>query len=220
VRDQSDANRTPGAIVEAFVPLALTLGRLTKPSTTQETGKPEEPSSSDCDCRSRHTGNPAPANAVAKTPPEEHCPDCDCKTLHPKKAETAQVVPKTPGGTRISGREIYVGLAASLSEAPVNVLLLVKETDHTRFAPMSIEALSADRFVPIVADDATRALGESGVLSMTFAVSPTRSELFGKKDLTWLRLIPKQADENWLPTLRGAYLNAAWASAPHCVALI
>lgn len=185
VRDQSDANRTPGAIVEAFIPLALTLGRLTKPALAPVTAKPEE-----------------------------HCPpDCDCQTLHPKKAESAQAVVKTPGGTRISGREVYVGLEATLSEAPVNVLLLVKETDNTRYAPMPIEALSADRFVPIVADDATRALGESGVLSMTFAIPPTRSELFGKKDLTWLRLIPKQAGENWLPTLRGAYLNAAWASA-------
>jgi len=186
VRDQSDANRTPGAIVEAFVPLALTLGRLTKPAITPETGKPEE-----------------------------HCPpECDCQTLHPKKAESAKGVAKAPGGTRISGREVYVGLAATLSEAPVNVLLLVKETDHTRFAPMSIEALSADRFVPIVADDATRALGESGVLSMTFAVPPTRSELFGKKDLTWLRLIPKaNPDGKWSPTLRGAYLNAVFASA-------
>lgn len=185
VRDQSDANRTPGALVEAFVPLALTLGRLTKPPVPQETEEPEQP-----------------------------CPpDCDCQTLHPNKAKPAEAVTKTTGGTRITGREIYIGLAATLSEAPVNVLLLVNEQDHTKYAPMSIEALSADRFVPIVADDATRALGESGVLSMTFAVQPTRSELFGKKDLTWLRLIPKQADENWIPTLRGAYLNAAWASA-------
>ena len=77
---------------------------------------------------------------------------------------------------------------------------------------MSIEALAVDRFVPIVADDATRALGESGVLSMTFAIPPTPSELFGKQ-LTWLRLVPKISNDNWVPTVRGAYLNAAWANA-------
>jgi hypothetical protein len=186
VRDQSDANRTQGAIVEAFVPLALTLGRLGK--TISATDPPK---------------------------PGEACPpDCDCKTLHPIKTETQSgMTTAAREPPRVTGREVYIGLAATPSEAPVNVLLLVEEQKHTEFAPMSIEALAADRFVPIVADDATRALGESGVLSMTFAVPPMRSELFGKKDLSWLRLIPKQANDNWIPTLRGAYLNAAWASA-------
>jgi hypothetical protein len=92
------------------------------------------------------------------------------------------------------------------------VLLLVDEHDYTAFAPMKVEALIADRFVPIVVDDATRALGESGVLSLSFAISPTPSELFGKT-LTWLRLTPKSPGGKWMPTLRGAYLNAVWASA-------
>jgi hypothetical protein len=202
VRDQSDANRTPGAIVEAFVPLALTLGRLGKSVDSKKSDQPAE--------------RCFPVDDIETKSPEpraqDDCPECDCQTLHLRKAEAAEIVKKTTDA-RITGRELYIGLNATLSEAPVNVLLLVNEQPHTKYAPMSIEALTADRFVPIVADDATRALGESGILSMTFAVQPTRSELFGKNDLTWLRLIPKQADENWLPTLRGAYLNAAWASA-------
>jgi hypothetical protein len=186
MRDQSDANRTPGAIVEAFVPLALTLGRLTQRIASSEAAK------SDCP------------------------PDCDCKSLHPLKAETPAGGPTTAATKppRVNGREIYIGLAATPSEAPVNVLLLVEEEKHTKFAPMTIEALVADRFVPIVVDDATRALGESGVLSMSFAIPPTRTELFGKDNLTWLRLKPKSKEtDEWIPTLRGAYLNAAWASA-------
>jgi hypothetical protein len=186
VRDQSDANRTRGALVEAFVPLALTLGRLTKHVALTEVSKPDCP------------------------------PDCDCQTLHPKKTEppVADDTTTTDASARVTGREVYIGLTATPSEAPVNVLLLVEEKKHTEFAPMMIEALVADRFVPIVVDDATRALGESGVLSMSFAVPPTRSELFGKDNLTWLRLIPKsKATDEWIPTLRGAYLNAAWASA-------
>lgn len=204
VRDQSDANRTQGAIVEAFVPLALTLGRLAKSVASKESSKPAE-----------NCFPPDDVEIVSPEPKAGDCPECDCETL---KSQTTTGSSSTVGaaelrGTRITGREIYIGLAATLSEEPVNVLLLVNEQTHTKYAPMSIEALSADRFVPIVADDATRALGESGVLSMTFAVQPTRSELFGKKNLTWLRLIPKLADRNWIPTLRGAYLNAAWASA-------
>src|SRR4029077_10115559 len=88
------------------------------------------------------------------------------------------------------GRQVFIGVTATLSEAPVNVLLLVDEHDHTTLAPMVVEAFTGDRFQPIVVDDATRALGESGVLSMSFAVPPTPRELFGRT-LTWLRLSPK-----------------------------
>ena len=187
LRDQSDANRTPGAIVEAFVPLALTLGRLTKTSAANETIKS----------------------------PSECPPDCDCTSLHAGKAESADAASTVAAAaTRVSGLELYIGLAATPSEGPVNVLLLVDERPHTQFAPLQVEALVADRFKPIVAGDSTRALGESGVLSMSFPVPPTRAELFGKENLTWLRLKPgPKATDQWLPSLRGAYLNAAWASA-------
>ena len=187
LRDQSDANRTPGAIVEAFVPLALTLGLLTQTSAASE-----------------------PSKAAADCPP-----DCDCTTLHAGKAEsTDAALTVAASATRVSGRELYIGLAATPSEGPVNVLLLVDERSHAQFAPLQIQALIADRFKPIVAGDATRALGESGVLSMSFPVPPTRAELFGKENLTWLRLKPgSNATDEWLPSLRGAYLNAAWASA-------
>jgi hypothetical protein len=120
-----------------------------------------------------------------------------------------------PASQPASGRALYIGVAATLSEAPVNLLLLVDEREYAAFAPMTIEALVADHFVPIVADDTTRALGESGLLSMAFADSPTRSELFGKENLTWLRLTLKAGTNaaDWKPSLRGAYLNAVWASA-------
>jgi hypothetical protein len=182
IRDQSDANRTPGAIVEAFVPLALTLGRLAK-------------------------------NVAVADAPEECPPECDCgKQTAQTSADTAATTapPDVPPAT---GRTLFIGLAATPSEAPINVLLLVDERRHTAFAPLKVEALIANSFQPVVVDDTTRALGESGLLSMSFPVSPTPSELFGKT-LTWLRLIPKpNATDEWLPALRGAYLNAVWASA-------
>jgi hypothetical protein len=116
----------------------------------------------------------------------------------------------------LTGRALFVGFAAALSGTPVNVLLLVDdERPHERHAPLAVEALVADRFVPIVTEDTTRALGESGLLSLSFAVEPTPRELFGMEGLTWLRLTPGGAGaaRDWQPTLRGAYLNAVWASA-------
>ncbi len=186
IRNQSDANRTAGAIVEAFVPLAVTLGRLSGPVSTPE--------------------------APGECPPPCQCPSEPAAAVTPVPAAS----PATGAPQPAIGRALFIGLNAALSETPVNVLLLVdEERPHEQFAPMKIEALVADRFVPVVADDATRALGESGLLSMAFALEPTPRELFGMDNLTWLRLTPGGSDpaSEWKPALRGAYLNAVWASA-------
>jgi hypothetical protein len=118
--------------------------------------------------------------------------------------------------SQVQGRALFLGFRAPLSGTPVNVLLLVAaEREHELLAPMKIEALAADGFVPVVTEDSTRALGESGLLSMSFPVAPTPRQLFGYDDVTWLRLTPApgSAADEWRPTLRGAYLNAVWASA-------
>jgi len=183
IRDQSDANRTPGAIVEAFVPLGLAVGRLSNPAVATET-------------------------------PETCPPPCECSSG--QDAATAAAVASPAGTRQATGRSLFIGLNAALSGAPINVLLLVdREAPHEQFAPMKIEALVADRFVPVVADDSTRALGESGLLEMAFAVEPTPRELFGMDDLTWLRLTPggSGTTSDWKPAIRGAYLNAVFASA-------
>jgi hypothetical protein len=197
-RDQSDANRTGGAMVEAFVSLAVMLGRLAG------------------------TGAPPVSTAVAKECP----PNCQCHGALAAGTDAA-VSPSSPAETGslqtarpATGRTLFLGLSAPPTEAPVNALLLVdREHDYSGLAPMAIEALVADRLVPIVADDTTRALGESGVLSMAFAVPPTPREMFGKT-LSWLQLRPRPAAGGasgagftWSPALRGAYLNAVWASA-------
>jgi hypothetical protein len=181
--DQSDANRTGGAIVEAFVPVGLMLGRLSSAAAATEEAHECLP---DCDCQKQGPGeNNGPAAAAASPP--------------------VSVIPK-------GGRSLFIGLDAIISAGPVSVLLMVdKENDHLAFAPMTIKALVAGQFKPIAADDATRALGESGVLLMSFAVPPTLSNLFGRTR-TWLRLTPKTPGENWVPSIRGAYLNAVFAS--------
>jgi hypothetical protein len=47
---------------------------------------------------------------------------------------------------------------------------------------------------------------------MSFSVEPTPVGLFGRT-LSWLRFTPAGTAAEWTPTLRGAYLNAAWARA-------
>jgi hypothetical protein len=186
VRDQSDANRTGGAKVEAFVPLALMLGRLS--------GPPAAPVASD-DCQ----------------------PDCHCPGTGESASPTATGAASpavSSSSIAATGRALYLGFDAPLLGEPINVLLLVEERHHDEFAPMTVEALSADRFTPIAVNDATRALGESGILSLAFAIQPTMRELFGQT-LSWLRLspAPDTSSANWKPKVLGAYLNGVWASA-------
>jgi hypothetical protein len=183
IRNQSDANSTAGANVEAFVPLARLLGRLS--------GAPSAPAEA-ADCKA----------------------DCNCPGVAASKPASESIAPSADGSALEAGRAIYLGCDAPLLGEPVNVLLLVEERPHDEFAPMSVEALVAGRFVPITVNDATRALGESGVLSMAFAIQPTPRELFGQT-LSWLRLSPAAgtSSDNWMPNILGAYLNGVWASA-------
>ena len=184
-RNQSDANKTPGALVEAFVPVAVLLGRLS------DVGPPEQA--------------------------KESCPEeCSCGDAH-----GATTSATTPGSTsqksstkRITGRSMLLGLSVPPSEAPVNVLLIAEaERNHDGCMPMKVDALVADRFEQIVVKDRTRALGESGVLSMTFELPPTPRELFGQS-LSWVRLTPSdESSTNWKPAIKGVYLNGVWAEA-------
>jgi hypothetical protein len=114
----------------------------------------------------------------------------------------------------VGSRALLVGVNAALTDAPVNLLLLVDERRHGELAPLTVEALVADRFERIVANDETRAAGESGVVTMSFPDPPTPRELFGRT-VTWLRLSPRLATSTaeWKPSIRGAHLNAVWASA-------
>lgn len=192
IRDQSDANRTDGAIVEGFVPLAVTLGRL------RSGGKP-----------------------LAKPPGDPCPPDCECAgasdaagtSLTP--AAAAAVVP--PLVSPATGRALFLGFNAELSDASVNVLFVTdRESDHAKLAPLTVEALVGDCFLPVVSRDGTRALGETELLTLSFAQTPTRAKLFGHTR-AWLRLSPTaknpSAAKGWKPSLKGTYLNAAWASA-------
>jgi hypothetical protein len=184
-RDQSEANRTGGAVIEAFVPLGVTLGRLSGPDTN--------------------------SNPPVPCPPECNCPSQSATTASTPKVPASP----TPILSLATGRALLVGLTKPPSGAPVNILMVVDtERPHDAFAPMKVEALVGDHFIPVVTKDTTRACGETGVLSFSFTVAPSPRELFGE-NLCWMRLTPgvSSAAGEWKPALRGAYLNAVWASA-------
>ena len=186
-RDQSDANRTPGAQVEIFTPLSVTLGRLDAPSTQAST---------------------TPACV----------PDCECDTGTPSMSP-APPAPSEPGSASASAssagrRAIYLGFTSRLFGRPVNVLFNVaRESDYDSIGPLRVDTLIKDRFTPIVASDETRAIGETGVVTMSFDDPPLKEDLFGKKALSWVRLAPRLASDDWAPSIAGIYLNGVWASA-------
>lgn len=190
LRNQSDANRTPDALIEVFTPLIYALRRFEAP-TLAVASKTTEECVPDCEC----------ASGIASTSPAKKLAAPASTTIAPSPV------------SRADRRALYLGMDSKLSGEPINMLLVVaEERSHDTLAPLTVEALLADRFVPVVAKDGTRAIGESGLVSMSFSVEPIPVELFGKS-LSWLRLTPGDAAIKWEPTLRGAYLNAVWARA-------
>ena len=198
IRDESDANRTAGASVEAFVPLSLTLGRLSGSGVT--TPASNDACQPDCACPSDASRNTS-SDAV----------------VSPAGASAATASSTAPGVAPATGRSLFLGFDAAVGGASVNLLFMVAtENNHDALAPLTVEALMGDHFVPVVVEDGTRALGESGILTLAFGESPTMVELFGQT-LNWLKITPSPKDATaaaaWNPNLSGIYLNGAWASA-------
>lgn len=130
----------------------------------------------------------------------------------------AQVQASAPAALVVNAakRALYLGFSGELTGQPVRILFLVdREHTHTTLGPLHVEAWNGDGFTPLVVRDDTRVLGESGLLTMSLAVPALRAGLFGGKPLSWLRLRPHRelAEQPWNPSLRGVYINAAWARA-------
>lgn len=181
MRDESDANRTAGAIVEAFVPLSLQLSRLSGGSAAPQADCPPDRA-----CSGKAADDSAATPAAAATTPQ------------------AEAMPATD-------RALYFGFDAKLLGQPITLLMVVDaERPHDASAPLLVDALIGNAFVPVAAKDGTRAIGETGLITMSLGTAPTATELFGRS-LSWLRLTPRGAAESWKPAIRGAYLNAVWA---------
>ncbi|HWA89516.1 MAG TPA: baseplate J/gp47 family protein [Rhizomicrobium sp.] len=180
LRDQSDANRTDGAMIEAFVPLAAMLARLEK--------GPAHPAGESC------------------------APDCDCASSSLSSVPAPPSPPAPPTGTK-PGRAIYIGVNAELEGAPINVFFEIEtEGAFDALAPLAAHALDGDHLVRLAAQDATRAMSETGLVSVVASTPPAMAQLFGAT-LSWLRLAPRAGSTDWTPKLAGAYLNAVWTHA-------
>ena len=200
LRDQSDANRTPGAQIEVFTPLIYTLTHFQQAASQQKTSGDCVP---DCDCpEGTASTSPAPKPSAPPKTPVPSADDCSCA---PPPVDSGAVADPRSGR-----RALYLGLNSILLREPINVMLAAQEQNYDVLAPLTVDALVGNRFVPVVAKDGTRALGESGIVSMSFSVEPVPTELFGQT-LSWLRLTPGGGGIDWNPVLQGAYLNAVWA---------
>ena len=130
---------------------------------------------------------------------------------------TAQPSSEPATSSGAGRRAIYLGFTSKLLGQPVNVLFNVdRESDYDAIGPFRVDALIGDRFAPIVAEDETRALGETGLLQMAFDVAPLKAELFGQA-LSWLRLAPRIGSADWTPSIAGAYPNGVWTRAAETI---
>jgi hypothetical protein len=301
--DKSDANRTGGAVVDAFVPVAERLRQLSDPSGANVgTGKKE---ATPCECDSPFNGQtrtlpdalanrPAASFSPGKKPDEtslkilsispvrnatEVAIDATIRVVFSEPLDPASVsastfqlrnaaevsVPATitydgdnntailtpnatlaqsktytvtlsgGGDTGImaasgkllaadfiwtittaasSSRAIYLAFDKQIKGSPIRILFLLEDLDHDKAMPLIVEALRNNRFEPVIAQDDTRALGESGLLTLMLDEPPSQVELFGITGY-WLRLRPatSAAAAQWQPHIRGAYVNAVWAYA-------
>jgi predicted phage baseplate assembly protein len=131
---------------------------------------------------------------------------------------TATAAPSTTSAAPASGANsggpcLFIGIDGTVAGSNVHLLLLAAaEHNYTRFAPLGVQAIVANRFTPIVANDGTRALGESGLIQMSFAIPPSKIDLFGQS-LVWLRLSPRDGAtaQTWQPAIGGIHLNAVYA---------
>jgi hypothetical protein len=146
------------------------------------------------------------------------------------KAGAAQVVLFTaladsiPGATSSTtpdsgknDRAIYLGFDGEISGGPINLLFFVEDQDFGDDAfPLQVDVLRETGFEHVVPGDNTRALGETGIVSINLVTPPPPTSLFGAEDLRWLRLRPSArfaTPANWTPRIRLAYVNGVFARA-------
>jgi predicted phage baseplate assembly protein len=85
---------------------------------------------------------------------------------------------------------------------------------HDEAFPVRVDVLRETGFERIVANDQTRGLNESGVLTFNLAFPPPPGvNLFGH-ERRWLRVRPREGfTDEWRPQIRAAYLNGTFARA-------
>ena len=115
---------------------------------------------------------------------------------------------------------LYLAFSRPVCGSQVRILFLADDAQLDDYAPLQVEALRDGRFEAVTVLDQTRALGETGLLTLALANPPTESDLFGRPGY-WLRLLPRERSpaSGWRPSLRGVYANAVWADAAQTQAM-
>ncbi|HSV18609.1 MAG TPA: hypothetical protein VLR71_09380 [Casimicrobiaceae bacterium] len=183
ISDQSDANRTPIARVQAFVPLAVTLGRLNAASSASATDPGCPPS-----CACGPAGQSAGASVGSTGTPSAFAP--------------------ATGRALLLGFD----KALSGANARVLVSVR-QESEFDKAAPMQTAVAIGGRFVPVVSSDESRAASETGIVTLAFDTTSTAEALFGGAFHWLRFQPGPGGDDGWAPKLRGVYANAVRASA-------
>ena len=206
-RDESDANRSDNATVELFPTFRDALDELsaktTKPADDDDgcacDDKPAEPPVARCGREQKQ--------AATKGAQQDGC-DGDGNASSDDAAAAADT--QTASGATAASPMLFIGSDAPLDNGSVRILWIVEDrVDDVR---LTVEALHKGKFVPVIVDDETHGLAQTGLMSLTFGQPPTQSDLFGETRF-WLRLTPKNANAPWQPVIKGAFLNAVWAEA-------
>lgn len=206
-RDQSDANRSDNATVELFPTFRDALDELSaktaKPADEDDgcacDDVPAESLAARCGCEQKQ--------AAKKSARQDGCGDeGDASFDGAAAAADTQTAP----GAAAASPMLFIGTDAPLDNGSVRILWIVEDrVDDVR---LSVDALHKGKFVPVIVDDETHGLAQTGLMSLTFGQPPTQSDLFGETRF-WLRLTPKNANAAWQPVIKSAFLNAVWAEA-------
>ncbi|RYE87439.1 MAG: hypothetical protein EOP19_04270, partial [Hyphomicrobiales bacterium] len=187
-RDQTDANTAQNAQVRILTPLKHDL-----PRTSARIA--DSTSQADCACE---TQEPASTQVAPSG-------DCD---------DGGSVGLAAPDPTAETGRAVYLGFDKPLRGDSIAFLLLINDADHDGACPLVVEAYTDDGFSVVAADDGTRGLSQTGIVTLSLPQVTQQARFFGRL-LHWLRLKPSSGFDPaaWRPQLRGIYINAASAVA-------
>ncbi|REE18416.1 putative phage baseplate assembly protein [Paraburkholderia sp. BL27I4N3] len=191
VRDQSAANRTPNALVEYFAPLSNQLAGAGTANTAD--------AANTAACCRACADDSAPASAPAAV------------SASSAVASTSTAAAAAAAG----GRAVYLGFDGEIAGDGITLLFAVLDGNFDDANPLRVEAWIDGQFQHVAASDETRGLNETGLVTLSLPGSPQAAMLFGATPLYWLRLRPNALADaaNWQPRIKGAYINAATATA-------
>jgi len=195
ILDQTAASQAPNAVVKVFTPL---WEALKAPASAPNGGATA--TTNGCSCGSTQ---------VAPTTAKPTATVDDCNSIGDPPAAATWSTDSGPA------RAIFLGFDQSMQGTGISLLFLLEDKAFEGAFPLTVEGYANGVFSPVSADDGTRGLGETGVLTLSLPEDLQQAVFFGRAQY-WLRLSPnsRMADPaSWRPQIRAVYVNGAWATA-------